>query len=90
LRNAVGRQESAVFAYNVEDPDRYGVVEFDSNFNAISLEEKPKQPRSKWAVTGLYVYEEDVVNVAKQLRPAARGELEITDLNQVYLGAARY
>jgi glucose-1-phosphate thymidylyltransferase len=85
LRNAAGRQESTVFAYNVDDSERYGVVEFDADFNALSLEEKPKQPRSKWAVTGLYFYDQDVVQIAKGLRPSARRELEITDLNQVYL-----
>ncbi|MDX2043860.1 MAG: glucose-1-phosphate thymidylyltransferase RfbA [Acidobacteriota bacterium] len=86
LRRASQRTTGAtVFAYQVRDPERYGVVEFDSEGRAISLEEKPKAPRSHWAVTGLYFYDNRVLDVAANLKPSARGELEITDVNRVYL-----
>ncbi len=86
LRRAAERKEGAtVFAYQVRDPERYGVVEFDSGGRAISLEEKPREPRSTWAVTGLYFYDNRVVDVARNLKPSPRGELEITDVNKAYL-----
>jgi glucose-1-phosphate thymidylyltransferase len=76
---------ATIFAYHVQDPERYGVVEFDQQFNAISLEEKPRQAKSSYAVPGLYLYDKDVVSMTKSLKPSARGELEITDLNLAYL-----
>ncbi|MEW6512974.1 MAG: glucose-1-phosphate thymidylyltransferase RfbA [Pseudomonadota bacterium] len=86
LGSAVDRQQGAsVFAYHVQDPERYGVVEFDAAGKAVSLEEKPKQPKSSYAVTGLYFYDNRVVELAKSLKPSPRGELEITDLNRLYL-----
>lgn len=86
LGNAMARTEGAsVFAYHVHDPERYGVAEFDASGKVLSLEEKPAQPKSNYAVTGLYFYDDQVVSLARDLKPSARGELEITDLNRLYL-----
>jgi glucose-1-phosphate thymidylyltransferase len=85
LVNASNNEDATIFAYHVSDPERYGVVEFDSNQKAISIEEKPKITKSNYAVTGLYFYDDKVVEYAKSLKPSHRGELEITDLNKIYM-----
>ncbi|MFC3695200.1 glucose-1-phosphate thymidylyltransferase RfbA [Chenggangzhangella methanolivorans] len=90
LREVAARRDGAtVFAYYVEDPERYGVVEIDASGQAIDIEEKPTQPRSNWAVTGLYFYDNDVLDIAADLKPSARGELEITDVNRAYLARGK-
>ena len=88
LQKVVKQTEGAtIFGYQVVDPERFGVVDFDENFKVLSIEEKPMKPKSNWAVTGLYFYDENVVEMAKQIKPSHRGELEITTLNQMYLEA---
>jgi glucose-1-phosphate thymidylyltransferase len=90
LRQAAEKTQGArIFAYPVHDPERYGVVEFDGSGKAVRLEEKPKQPKSRYAVTGLYFYDNDVLEIARSLKPSARGELEVTDVNKVYLQRGR-
>ncbi|HHA1786959.1 TPA: glucose-1-phosphate thymidylyltransferase RfbA [Enterobacter ludwigii] len=90
LEDAAGQEEGAtVFAYHVSDPERYGVVEFDKDGTAIGLEEKPQQPKSNYAITGLYFYDNDVIEMAKSLHPSDRGELEITDINRLYMQQGR-
>jgi len=85
LQSAKGLNGGVIFGYYVSDPERYGIVEFDKMGNVINIEEKPKNPRSNYAVTGLYIYDSSVVSIAKSLKPSARGELEITDVNKAYL-----
>jgi dTDP-glucose pyrophosphorylase len=88
LQEAAAKTSGAtVFGYHVNDPERFGVVEFDKDKHALSIEEKPEHPKSNYAVTGLYFYDNDVVNIAENLQPSARGELEITDINKEYCDA---
>ena len=89
LQGSADPEGGIVFAYQVADPERYGVVEFDNDFNAISIEEKPKHPKSNYAVPGIYFYDNEVITIAKNLQPSARGEYEITDVNKHYLQAGR-
>lgn len=89
LRRASARSDASIFAYHVQDPERYGVVEFDAEGRAVSVEEKPRLPRSNYAVTGLYFYDGDATDIARSLKPSARGELEITDMNRNYMALGR-
>ncbi len=85
LRESAAQDAAVIFAYSVNDPERYGVVEFDDNFNALSIEEKPENPKSNYAVPGLYFYDNDVIEIAKNIKPSHRGEYEITTVNELYL-----